>query len=211
MQSISTWVVVIAVIVGIVIKVYYDIMYKTARKIGKAKIMDIILLVNQMTENMTLDDLKELLIRFKKKELPELEMKVAVTDLESLLSIQNTLRKPAISKEIQEYKRKKEYGIIKNKKRWNQILKDMSVDKALDGILDMLMIRNEIQAQAANKKVPVDQVKALINVIKSDANIKKNRATRKKLEAYTEELRSQEKEVDLKRMQLKLYDIFKRK
>jgi len=210
-QSISTWVVVIAVIVGIVIKVYYDIMYKTARKIGKAKIMDIILLVNQMTENMTLDDLKELLIRFKKKELPELEMKVAVTDLESLLSIQNTLRKPAISKEIQEYKRKKEYGIIKNKKRWNQILKDMSVDKALDGILDMLMIRNEIQAQAANKKVPVDQVKALINVIKSDANIKKNRATRKKLEAYTEELRSQEKEVDLKRMQLKLYDIFKRK
>lgn len=194
---------------GLFIKVYMDIAYKTVRKIGKGKIMDIILLVNELTYDTTLEDLKEMLTRFKKKHALEMDMKASTIDISDIFAIQKALQAPKVSKEIQEYKRKKEYGIIKNKKRWNQILHDIRVDRALDGIINTLVTRYEIQAHAANKKVNVDQITSLINTIKSDSNLMKNRATRKKIETYNEQLRSQEKEADLDKIQRKLHEIFK--
>ena len=210
-STIATYIGVAGVLLGIIIKVYMDIAYKTVRKIGKAKIMEIILLVNELTSDITLEDLVELLTQFKKKRCLELDMKSSMMEMTNIFDIQKALHAPKVSKEIEEYKRKKEYGVIKNKKRWNELVNDMQVQKALDGIIDTLITRYEIQAQASNKKVPIDQVTNLINIIKSDSNLKKNRETRKKLETYNITLRTQEKEIDLKKIQQKLFEIFKRK
>lgn len=203
------WLTVICVVVGFILKLRNDLVYKTVRTIGKSKMMDLLLMLNEMTQDMSLDDIAKFISDFKHEYVVKMDMKGAVIDLNVLLTANKMLKEPSVDAVLQEYRKKKEYGVLKNKKRWREVRFNPGIDKALDAILNTMLERYNLQAAAARKKASLDQVAALINCIKSDEKLMVNRETRKKIEAYTDELRSQEKEVDLKKVQERLFSIFK--
>jgi hypothetical protein len=193
----------------IIFRLKNDVAYKTARAMGKGKLMELLLLLNGIVSKMSLEKAKKLLQKFESEYTLKLDMEEGAIDINALLSMKGILSQPKVTKALKEYKEAKEYGVLKNKKRWNRVRNDPEVDIALEAILDSLVANVKLRALAARDKGNVGQIEALIKAIKSDENMMKNRAKRKELEKYNEELRTQEKELNLDRIQEKLHDIFK--
>ena len=202
---------VIAVLLGVALKIRNDIVYRTVRTIGKGKLMEILLLVNQLTQDFAIDDLNKMLKEFIEKQELEHGMKRAAIDIRQLIMARTVLQEPSVKAVIQRYEAKKNMAFIKNKKRWEQLKNDPKIDKALDSILDILERRLSLQAMTAREKGKVERVENIIQAIKSDENILKNRETRKQIETATEKIRAQEKDEKLKKKGEDLHALFKKK
>ena len=182
-----------------------DVTRKLVRAMGAGKLMDILLKIDKMSDKVPLSALDSCIDRFS----VELGMKDIAVDLSAILAAKKALKEPSVSEVLQEYKKKQDYGIIKNKKQWNELRRDPKVDKALGVLVEHLVKKYTEQIQKAREKGNVDQIKQVIDAIKNDENIKLNRQKRKEIETFNEELRNKEKEVDLKRISQQLHDIFK--
>ena len=193
----------------IIFRLKNDVAYKTARAMGKGKLMELLLLLNGIVSKMSLEKAKQFLKRFESEYTLKLDMEAGAVDINALMSMKDILSQPKVTKVLVEYRKEQEYGILKNRKRWNRVRNDPEVDIALEAILDSLVANVKLRAIAARDKGNVGQIEALIKAIKSDDNIMKNRAKRKELEKYNEELRTQEKELNLEKIRERLYDIFK--
>lgn len=198
--------------VVIIFRIKNDIGYKTIRAFGKGKLMDLLLKLNNILEKMgmSMESADKFLDKMQGEYLLKMDMEEGIMDLQALLSMKKTLSQPGVNEVLQEYKKKSKYGVIKNKKRWNEIRKDPKVDEALEAILDSLVSNIKLKAMASKEKVKgtLTQINLLIKAIGSDENILRNREKRKEIETYSEELRAQEKEIDLKKVKEKLFNIF---
>lgn len=207
-NKIGGWVTVACILIGVVLKFRSDIVYKTVRTIGKQKLMDLLLKLNEMTQDMTIDDMDKFITEFKKEYMVKMEMKGAAIDLSAIFTINKELNKPNVNAVLREYRRRKEYGVLKNKKQWRRVRHDPAIDKALDAILNTMMERYNLQAASSRKKAARDQVETLIKCIRNDENIMKNREKRKQIEAINDDLRAKEKDLDLEKIKKKLCDVF---
>lgn len=201
---------VIGFLIGAVIKLVSmkkDVMRKMEKAMGKGKLMELLLKLDNLSDKVPMDKLESALDNF------SLECGIAdmAKSIGEILSMKRTLQQPSVKEVLDEYKKEHDYGVIASKKRWNELRKDPKINQALTALKDHLVQKYLDQAETTKRKANVDQIKKLIDSITSDDNIMRNRKNRKRIEAYTEELRSQEKEVDLKKVQEKLFDIFKRK
>jgi len=182
-----------------------DVLRKMIKAIGKGKLMDILLKINEMTDRVPMD----VLDAFINKCGIELDMKDIAGNLNTLLSVKEVLREPSVNEVMAEYKKKHDYGVLRDKKRWNEIRRDPRVDKALDALVNHLVDKYHKQVTEANEKGNVAQMKQLVATIMSDENVLKNRAKRKKIETFNEGLRAREKDAYIKKLQEKLFDTFK--
>jgi uncharacterized protein (UPF0147 family) len=119
------------------------------------------------------------------------------------------LHEPDAKAVLAKYKKEHDYGVLRNKKRWNELRHDPGIDKALGALVEHLVSKYHDQVMTAQQKGNVAQIKELVARITSDDNIKKNRANRKRIETFNERLRTQEKEMDLKRIAKELHEMFK--
>jgi len=194
--------------VGIIIKLAQmrkDVMRKMIRAIGKGKLMEMLLWLDKMTDRIPMDKLGDVL---DKCEI-ELGMKGAADDINALLSVGKALHEPDAKAALEKYKQEHDYGVLHDKKHWNELRNDPGIDKALGSLVDHLVGKYHDQVMTAQQKGNVAQIKELVARITSDNNIIKNRAKRKKIETFNEILRTQEKDIDLKRISKELYDMFK--
>lgn len=199
----------VGIIIGIIIKVYRNIYYKTLREIGKGRLMDMLLLLTELTNEIPVEDLHDLLTRFKKKYAIEYGMKESMMDISHLMTIKKTMSSRKVMDFMNEIRERREHALIKNKKRWNSIRKDRSVDRALDSILNILHERLKIQAASAKKKANVFQIQQLISRITCEENVLKNREIRKKLESAREKLENDRKMEKLDEVKEELHEVFR--
>jgi hypothetical protein len=192
----------------IIMRIKNDVGYKTARAMGKGKLMELLLLLNGIVSKMSLERAKQFLKKFESEYTLKLDMEDSAVDIEALMSVKKIISQPKVTKALEEYRKEQEYGVLKNKKRWNRIRNDPKVDEALEVILDSLVANVKLKAMSAREKGNVGQIEALIKAIKSDENVMKNRAKRKELEKYNEQLRTQEKDIDLNKVKEKLFKLF---
>lgn len=171
--------------------------------------MDMLVILNELTAEMPIDDARELLIRFAKKELIEHGMHESIMEISKLLDItKSTMQETKVTKNLLEYKRRKESASILNKKRWRQLRDSVEIDQALDGILNMLQERVRSERAAVRKRADVQKIETIIKELRSDDHILKNRAMRFQIEKVNEELRNKEKEIQLDKIAKDLHDIF---
>jgi ribosome-binding protein aMBF1 (putative translation factor) len=199
---------IIGFVIGLIIKLAQmrkDLMRKMIRVIGKGKMMDLLLRLNKMTDKVSMDKLD----RFFNKFEIEVGMEDMADDLKALLSVGKALHEPSTKAAIAKYKESHDYGVIGNKKRWNQIRHDPGIDKALGALVEHIVKKYHDQVMNAQEKGNVAQIKQLIANITSDDNVIKNREKRKKLERFNDMLRAKEKDIDLKRIAKELHEIFK--
>jgi len=197
-----------SVIIGAILKFLQarkDVLNKMIRTIGKGKLMDMLLKLNEVSDKVPMAMLDAYLDKFS----VETGMKEVASNLSEILNMKRVLHEPTATEVLAEYKKKHDYGIITNKKRWNELRKDPAIDKALDALVKHLVEKFVMQAEAAKAKGNVDQIKKLIDSINNDKNIKKNREMRKKLEMFNEKLRTQEKNADLTKIGKELFEMFK--
>ena len=195
-------------VIGLIIKLIQmrkDVMRNMIRAIGKGKMMDLLLRLDKMTDKVPMDKLEKFFDKF------ELEVGVEsmASDLRLLLSVGKALHKPEPKALLKKYKEEHDYGVIGNKKRWNQLRHEPGIDKALGAIVDHIVKKYHHQVMSVQEKANVSQIKELVARITSDENILKNRENRKRLERFNEEMRDKEKNIDLKKISRELHEIFK--
>jgi len=196
-------------VLGIIFKIVQlrrDTERRMIKAMGEGRFMDLMLQLNTMTDMVPIDKLGDLL----RKAKTELDMKDITTDLGIILAVKKTLVQPKVKEVLDEYKRRNaSYGVIANRKRWNELRKDPDIKKALKALEKHLIDKFMRQAELAKEKGNVDQIKQLVASMTSNENVLKNRERRKKLEALNDELRTREKELSLDAIKERLHDIFK--
>ena len=195
-------------IIGAIIKIRQvrkDALNKMARAMGKGKLMDLLLKLNEMSDKVPINALDTFFNKFS----TEYAMKDVASGLRYLLSVGRSLKEPTVDEVLKRYKEEHDYGVLGNKKRWNKMRHDPKVDKALAALESHLVEKYMRQIEIAKEKGNVDQIKKLIDSINNDKNIKKNREMRKKLEMFNEKLRTQEKNADLTKIGKELFEMFK--
>jgi len=206
LRDLGPWITVAGLLIGIVIAVRRNIIFKIKHTMGEEQLLDCIQIVADLMKDIPVQDIKRLLVQFKNKCQLEYGMKETLLDIHQLLSVKNAVNLPTVTEILQEYKRRKETATIKNKKRWDIVRKGKNMSENLKAVLEILNTQMVLQSQNTQYKARITAVNELIESIK--AKIPENRILRKQLEEIKEKAEKERNIEKLDKTREKLYQIF---
>lgn len=184
---------ILGAVIGIINKFRNRVWGKLLRQWGKEKIFTCLKILEFLLQYMTIDDIMNLLVKFKRTNMLENDMKESVLSMRSI--VKTKLDIPIIVASFKgNYmdKSKKKVAEMKNKKFLNNLKKDKDLQLKLDTVANIILEKIKLQAVTAKEKGRVDQIENLIGTIylKKD----ENRLKRKKIEVETEKAQREREE-----------------
>lgn len=200
---------ILGAVIGIINKFRNRVWGKLLRQWGKEKIFTCLKILEFLLQYMTIDEIQDLLLQFRKSQMLEEDMKEGVVSMKNIIKTKMDI--PIIVASFKgNYINKKKAKIaeLKNKKFLNRLKKDKDLQAKLDAVTNVILEKIKLQAITAKEKGKVDQVENLVKNIHSKKE--KNREKRKAIERETEKAARKRIEEQKKRKGRQLHDKFKR-
>lgn len=197
------YIVFVAFIVGVIIKMRRDVVYKIKNEMGKDALMLSFKILKKIYETVPVENLFDFLNKFERKYSLDAEMKESVITLAELSS----LKKPVLSLG----KKTKDTGIaMRNKKFLARLKENHDFDSALERMALLLNEQLKLQSDLTKKKVQpvVDKINTIIT--RAMENIPKNRGKRMDAEEARREIEAAKTDKEKAEIGKKLHKIFKR-
>jgi len=209
-RTFSPWITLVGLAVGFILKFKNNVIRKIVKAIGKGQLVDILILMEDLTKSLPVEDIRDLLLRFRKSRQTEMEMKEGVMDLKKIAGIKKAVNSEEVTLFVAKYKEKKKSAMILNRKRWNQLKKDKDVDVILNSMLNIIIERAKLRRMSRSQNAEVSKIEEIIKGITSKENIKKKRAIRHEIERAREKLKRDEELEHLGDIRESLWKLFNR-
>jgi hypothetical protein len=202
------WIVAMATIIGFVVKIRRDVVYKLKAEMGKDMLYLGFKMIREIFEEVPASKLFDFLKEFKRKYVLEGDMKDTVVTLSNIVKIQNTvigLKKPA-GKKVKKDRASVEMG---NKKFLNKLRANQDFNSAIESMSIIINEQLKIQSKLTKDKMRpfVDEINEILNTAKS--NIPRNREKRMDAEETRREMEVAKTDKEKIEIGKKLHGIFK--
>jgi hypothetical protein len=197
------YIVFIAFVIGVIIKMRRDVVYKIKNEMGKDALMLSFQILKRIYEVVPVEKLFDFLNAFERKYSLDADMKDAVLTISNLTS----LKKPV------QYigKKQKDTSVaMRNKKFLARLKENHDFDVALERMALLLNEQLKLQSELTKKKVQpvVDKINNIIE--KAMANVPKNREKRMDAEEARREMDAAKTDAEKTVIGKRIHGIFKR-
>jgi len=208
-QQFVPWIVAIATIIGVIIKIRRDVVYKLKSEMGKDMLYLGFKMIREIFDEVPAKSLFDFLKEFKRKYVLESDMKETVLTLANIALVQGTVKTlKSLGKKV---KRKDKSAIeISNKKFLNRLRANRDFDAAIESMSIIVNEQLKIQSKLTREKMQpfIDDINTILNTAKE--NIPANRE--KRMEAESLKRKAADAKCDAEKAEIgkKLHKIFRR-
>jgi hypothetical protein len=197
-------------IIAIISKIRDKHIKPLVKQIGKERLYYCLFVLNDLFNYYDVDQIANNIRQFELKTKMEDEMKLSIGEVNNIMKkISPQFRDGRMPMLLKKYDEEKYFVLLKNKKHWNRLKNDSTIDKAINEALNIMMSNMNLRKIANIQNERRMQINSLIQNIINNKSI--NREKRKELERLRDKVRYEESQARLDIIKDRLHDLFKEK